>query len=65
MFFTKAISIAFLLGASLIGTALDLPNLVQVQESRFDSWVANFQRRARMKDITNRTFEAAFAGVEY
>ncbi len=41
------------------------PELVQVQSNGFATWVANFRSRALRAGITDRTFNAAFAGVQY
>ena len=65
MIFAKAISVAFLLGTLPVDLPPQQPNLVQVQANGFATWVANFRARARAKGINDRTFNAAFAGVQY
>ncbi|NSX54046.1 lytic murein transglycosylase [Parasulfitobacter algicola] len=43
------------------------PVLVQTSTSnaRFENWLKSFKRRARAQGISERTFNAAFRGVEY
>lgn len=65
MILTKAVFVAFLLGFTPVDLVPHHPDFVQVQEAGFAAWVAKFQNRARVQGITARTFEAAFAGVEY
>lgn len=45
--------------------ALSMPGLAGAQAAGFANWVAGFRPRARAAGISNQTFDAAFAGVQY
>lgn len=40
-------------------------SVVQVQANGFSSWISGFRNRALREGISARTFDAAFAGVQY
>ncbi len=65
MLFLKSLSLALAVGFSSIGIGSAPPDLVQIQSNGFATWVANFRSRALRAGITDRTFNAAFAGVQY
>jgi len=45
--------------------SLTLPGLADAQAAGFGNWIAGFRSRARAAGISNQTFDAAFAGVQY
>lgn len=46
-------------------SAAALGSTAQAQASGFGNWIAGFRSRARAAGISDRTFDAAFAGVQY
>ncbi len=51
------------IAASLAG--FTFPALATAQAAGFQNWIAGFRGRARSAGITDRTLDAAFAGVQY
>jgi len=65
MFILKTLSLAMALGMQPFAAPVAAPPLIQVQTNGFATWVANFRNRAARAGISDRTFNAAFAGVQY
>ena len=65
MLLLKMIGVTFLLGSTPLGQQAPALDIVQIQANGFSTWIASFRGRAAQAGITQRTFDAAFQGVQY